>query len=77
MINDTYSHNGSLAKVLDVTLNTKEQRLVTYLRAGKIKKMRLDQFKRIFTKVQSEPQPEVQKPKINWTEAFEPELGES
>lgn len=77
MINEIYVCNNSLAKVLDVTLNTKDVRLVTYLREGKTKKMRLDQFKRIFTKIEPEIQLEIQKPKIDWTEAFEPELEES
>ena len=77
MINEIYTYNNSTVKVLNVTLNTKEEKIVTYLRDGKEKKMRLSEFKRISIKVEPEPKIEVQKPKIDWTEAFEPELGES
>ena len=77
MINEIYTYNNSTVKVLNVTLNTKEEKIVTYLRDGKEKKMRLSEFKRIFTKVEAAPKVEVQKPKFDWTEAFEPELKES
>ena len=77
MINEIYTYNNSTVKVLNVTLNTKEEKIVTYLRDGKEKKMRLSEFKRIFIKVEPEPKVEVQKPKIDWTEAFEPQLKES
>lgn len=77
MINEIYAYNNSTVRVLNITLNTKEERIVTYVRDGKEKKMRLSAFKRIFIKVEPEPKIEAQKPKIDWTEAFEPELGES
>ena len=77
MINEVYTYRNFTVKVLSITLNTKEERFVTYLRDGKEKKMRLSEFKRIFTKVEAAPKVEIQKPQIDWTEAFEPELGES